>query len=41
MDLFPSRDHVVENYWEFSLSFTQIKAPSMQDFIYGRYGAGE
>lgn len=41
MDVFSFRDRVVEDYGQFSRSFTQIKAPDLRDFVDGRYGAGE
>jgi very-short-patch-repair endonuclease len=41
MDVFSFRDQVVEDYGQFSRSFTQIKAPDLRDFVDGRYGAGE
>jgi hypothetical protein len=41
MDVFSFRDRVVDDYGQFSRSFTQIKAPDLRDFVDGRYGAGE
>ena len=41
MDVFSFRDRVVEDYGQFSRSFTQITAPDLRDFVDGRYGAGE
>jgi hypothetical protein len=41
MDVFSFRDRVVEDYGQFSRSFTQIKAPDLQEFVDGRYGKGE
>ena len=41
MDVFTFRDQVVQNYGQFSRSFTQIKAPDLQAFVDGRYEAGE
>ena len=41
MDVFSFRDRVVEDYGQFSRSFTQIKAPDLRDFVDGRYEAGE
>ncbi len=41
MDVFSFRDRVVEDYGQFSRSFTQIKAPDLRVFVDGRYGAGE
>jgi hypothetical protein len=41
MDVFSFRDRVVEDYGQFSRSFTLIKAPDLRDFVDGRYGAGE
>ena len=41
MDVFSFRDRVVEDYGQFSRSFTQIKAPDLQAFVDGSYGKGE
>jgi hypothetical protein len=41
MDVFSFRDRVVEDYGQFSRSFTQIKAPDLRDFVDGRYGDEE
>ena len=41
MDVFSFRDRVVEDYGQFSRSFTQIKAPDLQEFVDGSYGKGE
>ena len=41
MDVFSFRDRVVEDYGQFSRSFTQIKAPDLRDFVDGSYSAGE
>jgi hypothetical protein len=41
MDVFSFRDRVVEDYGQFSHSFTQIKAPDLRDFVDGRYGDEE
>ena len=41
MDVFSFRDRVVEDYGQFSRSFTQIKAPDLRDFVEGRYGDEE
>jgi len=41
MDVFSFRDRVVEDYGQFSRSFTQIKAPDLRDFVDGRYREGE
>jgi hypothetical protein len=41
MDVFSFRDKVVEDYGQFSRSFTQIKAPDLRDFVDGRYGDEE
>jgi len=41
MDVFAFRDRAVEDYSQFSRSFTQIKAPDLQDFIDGEYQAGK
>ena len=41
MDVFSFRDRVIEDYGQFSRSFTQIKAPDLQSFVDGTYGKGE
>ena len=41
MDVFSFRDRVVEDYGQFSRSFTQIKAPDLREFVDGRYGDEE
>lgn len=41
MDVFSFRDRVVEDYGQFSRSFTQIKAQDLQEFVDGSYGKGE
>ena len=41
MDVFSFRDKVVEDYGQFSRSFTKIKAPDLRDFVDGRYGDEE
>jgi len=41
MDVFSFRDRIVEDYGQFSRSFTQIKAPDLQEFVDDRYGKGE
>ena len=41
MDVFSFRDRVVEDYGQFSRSFTQIKAPDLQEFVDSSYGKGE
>ena len=41
MDVFSFRDKVVEDYGQFSRSFTQIKAPDIQEFVDGSYCKGE
>lgn len=41
MDLFAFRDRVVEDYGQFSRSFTEISAQDVRDFVDGKYGAGE
>ena len=41
MDVFSFRDRVVEDYGQFSRSFTQIKASDLRDFVDGRYGDEE
>ena len=40
MDVFAFRDRVVEDYGQFSRSFTQIKAPDLQEFVDGSYSKG-
>ena len=41
MDVFSFRDRVVEDYGQFSRSFTTIKADDIRDFVDGRYGDEE
>ena len=41
MDVFAFRDRVVEDYGQFSRSFTEISAQDVRDFVDGKYGAGE
>jgi len=41
MDVFSFRDRVVEDYGQFSRSFTQIKPADIRDFVDGKYGKGE
>ena len=41
MDVFSFRDRVVEDYGQFSRSFTTIKADDIRDFVDGRYGEEE
>jgi len=41
MDVFSFHDRVVEDYGQFSRSFTQIKASDLQQFVDGSYGKGE
>jgi len=41
MDVFTFRDRVVEDYGQFSRSFTQIQADDIRDFVDGKYNDGE
>ena len=41
MDVFSFRDRVVEDYGQFSRSFTTIKPEDIRDFVDGRYGDEE
>ena len=41
MDVFSFRDRVVEDYGQFSRSFTQVKASDIQEFVDGSYDKGE
>ena len=41
MDVFTFRDKVVEDYGQFSRSFTQIQADDIRDFVDGKYNDGE
>ncbi len=41
MDVFSFRDQVVEDYGQFSRSFTSIQAEDIRDFIDGRYSDEE
>jgi hypothetical protein len=40
MDVFSLRDRVIEDYGQFSRSFTHIKAPDLQSSVDGTYGKG-
>ena len=41
MDVFTFRDQVVEDYGQFSRSFTQIQSSDIRDFVDGKYNDGE
>jgi superfamily II DNA/RNA helicase len=41
VDVFAFRDRVVEDYGQFSRSFTEIRAKDVRDFVDGKYGEGE
>jgi ATP-dependent helicase YprA (DUF1998 family) len=41
MDIFSFRDRVVEDYGQFSRSFTEIKAPNLQAVVDVSYAMGE
>jgi hypothetical protein len=41
MDVFSFRDRVVEDYGQFSRSFTTLRADDIRDFVDDRYGDEE